>query len=167
MALQPCRECHVRISTEANACPRCGCPNPTSAPETPSSPQAASISELSPAEIAADRGENTSGMGKLALIPTGERRWNWGAFTFGWIWAIPHHLPLLALLGVLPTVGLLVRLYLGLAGNELAWRNRYFEGGVDEFLRVERKWRKAALIYWSIILFCMLVLGVIALWPQG
>ena len=29
MALQPCRECHVRVSTEASACPRCGCPNPT------------------------------------------------------------------------------------------------------------------------------------------
>lgn len=29
MPLQPCRECHVRVSTEAATCPRCGCPNPT------------------------------------------------------------------------------------------------------------------------------------------
>lgn len=29
MPLQPCRECRVRVSTEATTCPRCGCPNPT------------------------------------------------------------------------------------------------------------------------------------------
>jgi uncharacterized membrane protein len=35
MALQPCRECGARISTEAPSCPHCGVPDPTrgSAPE--------------------------------------------------------------------------------------------------------------------------------------
>jgi len=32
LPLQPCRECRVRVSTEATVCPRCGCPSPTDAP---------------------------------------------------------------------------------------------------------------------------------------
>ena len=27
--LKPCRECHTDVSTEAYACPKCGCPSPT------------------------------------------------------------------------------------------------------------------------------------------
>ena len=29
MALKPCRECKKKVSTEANTCPNCGVPNPT------------------------------------------------------------------------------------------------------------------------------------------
>jgi hypothetical protein len=32
MALRPCRECNAQVSTEAEVCPHCGVPNPTSSP---------------------------------------------------------------------------------------------------------------------------------------
>ncbi len=47
MPLQPCRECHVRVSTEASVCPRCGCPNPT----TEAVQQTESGCEAAPEEI--------------------------------------------------------------------------------------------------------------------
>jgi hypothetical protein len=69
MALQPCRECHVRISTEANACPRCGCPNPTTMPlpqeellplrEGPESHNKAEETENFPASVYAEPQEET------------------------------------------------------------------------------------------------------------
>lgn len=33
MALEPCRECGARVSTEAGSCPRCGVPEPTRTPD--------------------------------------------------------------------------------------------------------------------------------------
>jgi hypothetical protein len=39
MALFPCRECGRMVSTEAYACPQCGCPEPTRTPPGPAAPQ--------------------------------------------------------------------------------------------------------------------------------
>lgn len=39
MALKPCRECGRMVSTEAAACPQCGCPNPTAVPAVTVAPE--------------------------------------------------------------------------------------------------------------------------------
>ena len=39
MALKPCRECGRMVSTEAAACPQCGCPNPTAVPDVTVAPE--------------------------------------------------------------------------------------------------------------------------------
>jgi hypothetical protein len=96
---------------------------------------------------------NTSGQGVNAVIPpeiaTG---FNWGAFLMNWIWGIGHSvwIALVALVaGFIPVIGGLVSLgmcvYLGMKGNELAWRNRRFES-VEQFQAVQKAWMKWGLI---------------------
>ena len=70
--------------------------------------------------------------------------WNWGAFLASWLWAFAHRLPLLGvatLLGWLfwGVFGLMAAIYLGVNGNELAWRSRRFES-VAQFRQVQRRW---------------------------
>ena len=95
-------------------------------------PQAA----LEDAELYA--GENTSGMGKDAIVPDEIKGWSWGAFLWSWIWAIGNK-SYIGLLGLIPYVGFLVRIYLGVKGRELAWRNKRWDS-VEHFQRVQRKW---------------------------
>jgi hypothetical protein len=103
---------------------------------------------------------NSSGQGASAVVPpeiaTG---FNWGAFLMNWIWGLGHSvwIALVALVvGFVPVIGGVVSLgfciYLGMKGNELAWRNRRFES-IEQFRAVQAAWTK-----WGIIL---LVVGVV------
>ena len=97
---------------------------------------------------------NTSGM-KQGVPPTiAAFKWNWGAFLLSWIWSFNQRLPLfgagilvLGLLSAIPLVGIIfslaslgIQIYLGVKGHQLAWENRRFEGGVPQFLDVQRAW---------------------------
>jgi hypothetical protein len=72
------------------------------------------------------------------------RRWNWGAFFFGWIWGIAHRIywPLVTLI---PFIGwfaaLVICFVLGVNGNRWAWESRQWES-LEEFRRVQRNWAK-------------------------
>ena len=81
---------------------------------------------------------------KLPMI----RGWNWGAFLFSWIWAIGHGLIGIALLTFFfssPPFGLIAMVLLGLYGNELAWKARYYRS-VEEFRAQQDKWTKGAFL---------------------
>ena len=84
------------------------------------------------------------GKGKHAL-PEGVAGWSWGAFVFSWIWAIGNR-TWIGLLGLIPGVGLVVRVVLGLKGRQLAWRNRRWDS-VAHFNRVQRRWSIAAGVF--------------------
>jgi hypothetical protein len=91
--------------------------------------------------------------------------WNWGAFVISWIWAFSHRLPgwgagilVLNLASNIPIVGILpglaafgLSIYLGIKGNDLAWRQRPFQG-VEHFRATERVWRT-----WGIVLFVIFI----------
>jgi hypothetical protein len=102
---------------------------------------------------------NTSGQGKDAIIPEAIKGWSWGGFLWGWIWAIGNK-TWIGLLALIPYVGLIVIIYLGIKGRELAWRNKQWDS-VEHFIEVQRKWA-----LWWLYLTCatiVIVLLVVAL----
>lgn len=71
-------------------------------------------------------------------IPDGVRGWSWGAFLLNWIWAIGNK-TWIGLLALVPYVGFIMAIILGVKGREWAWKNKEW-ASVEEFNRVQRKW---------------------------
>ena len=90
--------------------------------------------------------ENASGMGKNAKIPEGVKGWSWGAFLFNWIWAIGNK-TWIGLIALVPYVGFVMAIILGIKGREWAWRNKRWDS-VEHFQRVQRRWS-----FWGLLLF--------------
>ena len=84
------------------------------------------------------RMENTSGQGKTSAVPPEIKGWNWGAFFLNFIWAVGNK-TWIGLLTIVPLVGYIVPIILGLKGNEWAWKNRRWKD-IDHFKRVQKKW---------------------------
>ena len=87
--------------------------------------------------------------------------WNWGAFMFSWIWAFAHNLGAIAAIVLFISflnMGFFASIFLGIVGNEYAWKSRHFES-VEEFKDTQRKWSIAALLvfFFFILLFFVLV----------
>ena len=88
--------------------------------------------------------ENTSGRGPGAAVPDEVRGWNWGAFLLTWIWGLGNNV-LIALLTLVPVVGLVMWIVLGVKGSEWAWQHKRWDS-VEHFRRVQRSWAK-----WGVI----------------
>ena len=82
-------------------------------------------------------GENNSGEGS-DIIPPGVKGWSWGAFLLNWIWAVFNR-TWIGLLAFIPYVGIVVSIYLGIKGRELAWKNKRWDS-LEHFNRVQRSW---------------------------
>jgi cytochrome oxidase complex assembly protein 1 len=79
-------------------------------------------------------------------IPAEIRGWNWGGFLLNWIWGIGNGTPV-ALLTLVPFIGLVMPFVLGVKGNAWAWRNKRWDSAVH-FKRVQRRWTIAGFIVW-------------------
>ena len=77
-------------------------------------------------------------------VPQEVKRWNWGAFLLTWIWGIGNQV-WIALLALIPLVGLVMMFVLGAKGNEWAWKKRDWDS-VESFHSTQRKWATAGLI---------------------
>jgi heme/copper-type cytochrome/quinol oxidase subunit 2 len=102
--------------------------------------------------------ENTSGQGKQAVLPSelSGWSWNWGAFMMNWLWGI-FNKTYIALLILVPIVGLVMPFVLGFKGNAWAWRNKRWDS-LEHFRRVQRKWA----IWGVIVLIVALVVAVVS-----
>jgi hypothetical protein len=89
-------------------------------------------------------------------IPPEIDRWNWGAFLLNWIWGVGNN-TFIALLTLIPLVGLVMPFVLGAKGSRWAWRNGRWNS-VEHFKRVQRLWAIWGAIIW---------LGGIALFGGG
>lgn len=97
--------------------------------------------------------ENTSGRGSTAVVPEEIRGWNWGAFLMSWIWSIGNK-SYIGLLSLVPYIGIIMVIILGVKGNEWAWQNRQWES-VEQFRNTQRIWA-----YWGVgILIASIILG--------
>jgi hypothetical protein len=103
-------------------------------------------------------GENTSGMGKAATIPEGVAGWSWGALLLNWIWAIGNS-TWIGLLCLVPYVGSIFSIVLGIKGREWAWRNKRWES-VEHFQRVQRAWSMWGLIIFAGIFFLAILVAI-------
>jgi len=101
---------------------------------------------------------NTSGQGSSASIPKEIKRWNWGAFLLTWIWGLFHNV-WLSLLAVIPYVGFIMAIILGIKGSEWAWQAEHYDS-VEEFKRRERKWTIAGIIVWSILILAIVIMSI-------
>ena len=102
--------------------------------------------------------ENTSGQGETADVPQEIIRWNWGAFFLSWIWGIRNK-TYIAFLSVIPVVGFVMMIVLGMRGNEWAWQNKRWES-VEQFQHEQKIWSTLGIRLAKIILF-LAILGYI------
>lgn len=99
-------------------------------------------------------------------IPSEIKGWNWGAFSFGWIWGVCNgvYWPLLLILGsLIPYVGALISLggliALGINGNKWAWKAKSWSS-IAEFKRVQHKWNIAGLIFLGVSFLIGSLIGI-------
>lgn len=88
--------------------------------------------------------DNNSGGGSGTVPPQGIKGWSWGAFLLNWIWS-GFNRTYVGLLTLVPYVGFLMSIYLGIKGRELAWQNKRWDS-VEHFNSVQRRWSIAGLI---------------------
>lgn len=90
--------------------------------------------------------DERSGKGELSELPPEIQKWSWGAAGLTWIWGAYHRV-WRSFWIFLPLLNYFYWIYLGLKGNELAWRKNRWRS-VSEFLAFQRKWRN-----WGIAIF--------------
>lgn len=89
-------------------------------------------------------------------IPDGIKGWSWGAFLLGPIWAIGNK-TWIGLLALVPYVGFIMSIVLGLKGREWAWKNKQWDS-VDHFNKVQKKWS-----FWGVTIIAgVFVIGLLA-----
>jgi hypothetical protein len=123
--------------------------NPYANKSNPYSPPKAAVADV------VDNSGNNSGEGNGTVPPPGVKGWSWGAFFWNWIWAIGNR-TWIGLLGLIPYVGIVVSIYLGIKGRELAWRNKRWDS-LEHFNRVQRRWS-----LWSLVLLLIALIGIVA-----
>jgi hypothetical protein len=116
MAMVFCRGCGKEIHETAPTCPHCGALQGFSIKNNESS-----------------------------TIPDGIKGWSWGAFLLNWIWAIGNR-TWWGLLALIPYVGFIMAIILGIKGREWAWKNNKWES-IEHFNRVQKKWS-----FWGVLI---------------
>lgn len=96
-----------------------------------------------------------SGKGNSSVIPEEIKGWNWGAFLLEPLWGLSHSV-WLSLLTFVPLVNFIVIIYLGIKGNELAWKKNKWKN-VDDFKQTQKKWA----IWAPALLGISILLGII------
>lgn len=81
--------------------------------------------------------------------------WNWGAFFLHGIWGIANK-TYIALLGFVPILNIPVMIFLGLKGNELAWKYKEWNS-VEEFKASQRPWNIAGMVAFGIYMIVVLM----------
>jgi|GEM_PF-5134319 len=90
--------------------------------------------------------------------------WNWGACAFHGIWMYCFGMQLAGILVFLstcfiPCASLVVPIYLGIKGDDLAWRYRHFEN-FDQFREITGIWNKWGIGF--IVIVSVLAVGISA-----
>jgi hypothetical protein len=88
--------------------------------------------------------ENTSGLGKDSEVPSEIQAWNWGAFFLNALWGLFNR-TYIALLAILPIIGIPLAFVLGFKGNEWAWQNKRWKS-IEQFQRVQKRWAICGII---------------------
>lgn len=137
MGMLFCRSCGKEIDDSLPSCPHCGAVQRAVSPAVEPAPTKVSV----PVED----------------IPDGIRGWSWGAFLLTWIWAIGNR-TWIGLLTLIPYVGFIMAIVLGIRGREWAWKNKKWDS-VEHFNRVQRLWSMWAI---GLVLGSLLVIGIVA-----
>ena len=121
--------------------------------------QAATPNPIAPDTKPATQGGNTSGQGSGAPVPEEVKGWSWGGFLLSWIWAIGNSV-WIGLLALVPYVGFIMSIVLGIKGREWAWQAKHWDS-VEHFNKVQRNWSVAGLVIVGVSLILVLLLTVL------
>lgn len=88
-------------------------------------------------------------------VPESIKGWNWGAFFLHGIWGLGNK-TYIALLAFVPVVNVPVMIFLGLKGNEIAWKNKEWDS-IEHFKTVQRNWNVAGMATFSIYIIVVLI----------
>ena len=142
-----CSQCGKSNSDTAKFCSECG----TALRDPSNIPVFDSVAEqMDSAPMSAHRNH--------IPIPPGVEGWSWGAFIFGWFWAVCNK-TWIGLLALVPGIGFIMHIILGFKGREWAWQNDQWDN-LEHFQRVQRRWSQWAI---GIVLglFSLMILGII------
>lgn len=101
--------------------------------------------QLNSNNIIKSKAENSSGMGENSVIPDEIKGWSWGGFLWGWVWSIGNK-TWIGLLALIPYLGFIMNIVLGIYGREWAWKNKKWEN-IEQFKKIQKRW----VIIWFII----------------
>ena len=111
--------------------------------------------------------ENTSGLGKAAIVPYEIKGWNWGAFLMTWIWGIGNKVWIALIVFIpVPFLALIMCFVLGAKGNQWAWQRKVW-ASVEDFKRTQRTWRNwgIGLLIVSLIIYALFF--ILGIWTVG
>ena len=98
---------------------------------------------------------NNSGLGQ-DVFPEGVKGWSWGAFLLNWIWSICNR-TWIGLIALIPYVGIIMAIILGIKGREWAWKNKQWDS-LDHFNMVQKRWS-----FWGVLLLLVpAIIGILA-----
>ncbi len=104
---------------------------------------------------------NNSGCGIANVsekVPEEIIGWNWGAFFMPWLWLFPNRV-WWGLLCLIPHVGWIMAIFMGVKGNEWAWKSRHWRS-IQQFKAHQRGWAIAGILIglpFSLILWCVAI----------
>lgn len=114
--------------------------------------------QLNPNSLVKAKVENSSGMGDNSVLPDELKGWSWGGFLWGWIWSIGNR-TWIGLLAIVPYIGFIMNIVLGVKGREWAWKNKRWND-VEHFKKIQKRW----VIWWLILgIFSLLAILSVAL----
>jgi TPR repeat protein len=82
--------------------------------------------------------------------------WNWGPFIFTFLWAIFHDFWILAILSIIPGIGFIIGIILGIKGNEWAWQKDKHKN-YHIFIEQRDRWNKIGLMF--VVIVCLIFFG--------
>lgn len=143
MALLQCPSCGASVSDRAPVCPKCGAQlHPTVPPQGPVQGFNQQVYNATPR--------------RPALTPEQEEyldKFQWGPFTFSWIWALCNELVVYGLIAIVICLftsgigGLVIAFVFGFKGNRWAWEKSK-TASFEEFVSKQEPWNN-----WGKILF--------------
>ena len=101
--------------------------------------------------------ENSSGHGPGADVPREIIWWNWGACILNLVWGIRNK-TYIVFLCVIPIVGFVMMIVLGMKGNEWAWQHKRWES-IEKFQHEQKAWSRWGLRIGAVLL----ALGILGL----
>lgn len=153
---QVCQKCGTKIHLGARFCPICG--NAVSASVAIRSSLSYVLAPTSLPTIAQTNAliyQNTSGQGDNAQVPEEIKGWSWGGFLLGWTWGIFNNV-WISLLELIPALGLIVWIVLGIYGNEWAWKNKKWDS-IESFKNTQKKWALAGVCVLCIVIIIPII----------
>jgi hypothetical protein len=75
--------------------------------------------------------------------------WNWGPFMFTVLWAFVHKFWWLGLLSIIPGIGFIIGVVLGVKGNAWAWKKDPYKNQ-EVFEYYQRSWSKVGFLLFMI-----------------